>query len=72
MVDNMADEYTAQEKAAWVTWELANGGELTPRDLITRFNITHQAASYILYGLSRVTPIHRTDEGRWRRFNHTT
>lgn len=64
-------EYTPQEKAAWVAWQLAVGEELTPRDIMTQFDISHQAASYILHGLSRVTPIYRTDESRWRRFNHT-
>lgn len=66
----MTTEYTPQEKAAWVAWQLAVGEELTTHDLILRFNTTRQGAEYILNGLSRVVPIQK-DEARWRRFNHT-
>lgn len=68
----MSEQYTPQEKAAWITWQLATGNELTTQDVMAQFNISHQGASYIMIGLSRVTPIYRTEQSRWRRFNSTT
>lgn len=68
----MADNrYSAQEKAAIITWQLARGQAISSGEIQRRFNITPQGVNYIMDNLSRVTPIYQ-DGATWRPLNVNT
>jgi hypothetical protein len=62
----MSDQdYTAQEKAALVTWHLAHGEELTTAEIALMAGLTFQGAWFLMIRLARVLPIYRNDAGVW-------
>jgi len=68
------DSYTAQERAAWVAWQLATGVELSTKEIAEHLSVTRQGAESIMNRVSRVAPVYKDVDydGRWRKFNHTT
>jgi len=64
--------YTAHERATIVSWRLAEGAALSTREIAEMVGVTRQAAHYMMDSISRVAPVYRGDDSRWRRFNHTT
>ena len=61
----MDSDYTAQEKAALITWHLAHGEGLQTRDIVKLTGLTRQGAWELMQHLSRVIPIYQDDTDTW-------
>jgi len=61
----MDADYTAQEKAALITWHLALGEGLQTRDIVKLTGLTRQGAWELMQHLSRVIPIYQDDTDTW-------
>jgi len=59
-------ESTPTERAAQVTYWLANGKRLTTADVAESLQINQRTAQRLVVSVSRVLPIYRDDEGFWR------
>ena len=68
----IADDFSAQEKAAKVTWLFAHEHEMTASDVARRFAMTPQGAYKLLWTISRVVPIAPDGQGRWKSFCNST
>lgn len=62
------ESYSAQEKAADVTWKLAHGEGVKVKDIATSYAITIRGAYRLMDTVSRVIPISYSDSGVWRKF----
>jgi hypothetical protein len=58
-------EYTAQEKAALVSWHLAHGEGMSTAEVATITGLTWGGAWHLMNRLSRVLPIYRDESGVW-------
>ena len=61
----VADDYTAQERAALITLEIFAGAELTTAEIAQRVGVTYQGARAMMDKISRVVPVY-VDNGLWR------
>ena len=61
----MEPDFTAQEKAALITWHLAHGEEITTTEVAHMAGLTWAGAWFLMERLSRVLPIYRDDRGVW-------
>ena len=61
----MDSDYTAQEKAALITWHLAHGEGMTTAEIAMMTGMTWAGAWFLMERLSRVLPIYRDDYGIW-------
>jgi len=61
----MDSDYTAQEKAALITWHLAHGEGMQTRDVAEMAGLSMPGAWYLMQRLSRVIPIYQDDRGFW-------
>lgn len=62
-------EFTSQEKAANVSWRLANGEGVTVQEVADSFSMTWQGANKMLCVISRVIPIAPNSTGVWQKFD---
>jgi len=62
----MADPVTPQERAAVLTWFMAQGGSATAQRVARMLGVQPRRAQDLLNELSRVIPIYRTDRGNWQ------
>jgi hypothetical protein len=58
-------DYTAQEKAALVSWHLAHGEEMTTGEIASMTGLTWGGAWWLMARLSRVLPIYQNEKGVW-------
>lgn len=61
----MDTDYTAQEKAALITWHLAHGEGMQTRDVAKMAGLTMPGAWYLMQRLARVIPIYQDGQGFW-------
>ena len=61
----MDTDYTAQEKAALITWHLAHGAGMQTRDVAKLTGLTMVGAWYMMQRLARVIPVYQDDRGVW-------
>ena len=61
----MDTDFTAQERAALITWHLAHGEGLQTRDIVKLTGLTRQGAWELMQHLSRVIPIYQDDTDTW-------
>lgn len=61
----MSDDYTAQERAALITWHLAHGERITTAEIASLTGLTWAGAWFLMRRLSRVLPIYQDDQGGW-------
>ena len=61
----MDADYTAQEKAALITWHLAHGEGLQTSDVVKLTGLTRQGAWELMQHLARVIPIYQDDTDTW-------
>ena len=61
----METDYTAQEKAALITWHLAHGEGMQTRDVAKMAGLSMPGAWYLMQRLSHVLPIYQDDCGFW-------
>lgn len=61
-------EFTPQERAAKLTFDLVNGGEKTSRQVAEDLGMTVHGARRLLCNVSRVVPIAPDERGVWRLF----
>ena len=61
----METDYTAQEKAALVTWHLAHGEGMQTRDVAEMTGLAMPGAWYLMQNLARVIPIYQDSQGFW-------
>ena len=61
----MDTDYTAQEKAALVTWHLAHGEGMTTTEIARMTGLTWQGAWLLMTHLAHVLPIYQDDNRRW-------
>lgn len=66
------NEFTPQEKAARVAFQMALGEGFTVREVADDFGMTWRGAYRMITGISRVVPIAQDDGGRWRHFCNMT
>ena len=64
----MDSDYTPQERAFWMGWQLAHGAEMSARDIAERLGMTERGARQMMSRGERVLPI-CLDGGRWRKFS---
>lgn len=62
-------EVTSQQKAAEVSWLLANGETLTTTQVAERYQMTWSGAYKLMTTISQQIPITQDDKSRWRRFD---
>ena len=62
----MSEPCTPQERAAALTWFMANGGSASARQVASMLGVKPRRAQALLNELSRVIPIFRMDCGNWR------
>ena len=60
------DGYTAQERAALVTYQLVSGAEMSTAEIAERTGLSRAGAWHMMNRVSRVVPLYQ-DGGRWRR-----
>ena len=58
--------YSAQERAALVTWEILRGDELTTAEIARRCGMSYQGAEKLMTHVSRVVPVY-VEGGFWKR-----
>ena len=58
-------DYTPQEKAALITWHLAQGEGMRTVDVAVLVGIARQNAWALMCRLSRVIPIYQDPDGFW-------
>jgi predicted DNA-binding transcriptional regulator YafY len=58
-------ESTPTERAAQVTYWLANGKRLTTADVAESLQISQRTAQRLFTSVSRVLPVYRDDSGYW-------
>lgn len=63
----MNNEYTAQERAALIALRLADGAEMTTREIAEETGLSPNAAWYMMQKISRVIPIYQNGTGAWKR-----
>jgi len=63
----MDNDLVVTERAARITWALAEGARLTTREVAERSNFQVRSAYYMMLKLARVLPIALDDCGRWCR-----
>jgi len=61
----MDSDYTAQEKAALITWHLAHGEGMQTRDVAKMAGLSMPGAWYLMQRLSRVLPVYQDEQGFW-------
>lgn len=59
-------DYTAQERAALITFQLLEGAQMTTSEIAQRIGVTYHGARYMMEKVSRVVPVYE-DGGRWSR-----
>jgi len=59
-------ESTPTERAAQVTYWLANGRSLTTAEVAESLQISQRTAQRLFTAVSRTIPCYRDDDGRWR------
>ena len=64
-------DFTPQERAAKLTFDLVNGGAKTSRQVAEDLGITVHGARRLLCNVSRVVPIAPDERGVWRMFELT-
>ena len=65
-ISNREREFTSQERAMLVAWELSSGAELAVRDVMRLTGLRSRAARRLLSLACRVLPVFK--EGRrWRK-----
>jgi len=67
MIDG--EEYTPQEKAAYIAWKMAQGESFSTKEVAEAFSVTYNGAYSMLTRISRVVPIAPSCQrgGRWQR-----
>lgn len=58
-------EYTTQERAALVTFEIVTGREMTTAEIAERIGTSRQSAWLLMQRVSRVVPVYQNN-GRWQ------
>ena len=58
-------DFSAQEKAALVTWHLAHGESMQNRDVANLTGLSMTGAWQLMQKLARVLPIYQDDRGVW-------
>jgi len=61
----MDTDYTAQERAALVTWHLAHGQGMQTRDVAKLTGLEREGAWRLMQRLARVIPIYQDERGVW-------
>lgn len=61
----MDTDYTAQEKAALITWHLVHGEAMQTKDVAKMAGLSMVGAWYLMQRLARVIPIYQDDQGFW-------
>ncbi len=61
-------DFTPQERAAKLTFDLANGRAMTSRQVAEDLDMTIHGARRLLSNVSRVVPIAPDERGVWRLF----
>jgi hypothetical protein len=64
--DNQQREYSAHQKASYVTFLLLQGNELTTAGIATLTGLTWEGAEYMMDMISGVLPIVKVN-GKWRK-----
>lgn len=60
-------ELTVTERAAFVGWRLMVGDVWTTQEVATLMGITYQGADQLLSRASRIIPIYRDSDRKWKR-----
>ena len=60
-------DWVAQERAAKTAWLLADGAQLTTREIAERVELHVKSAYHMMNKLARVLPIILDEYGRWQR-----
>lgn len=60
-------ELTAQERAAKVTWELAEGNGMTTAQVAEMTGLSTMGAWHLMQRVCRVAPVTQDEGGEWRR-----
>lgn len=60
------DELTPQERAARVTWAIAQGETMSTQQVATLAGMSERGARWLMARLSRVLPVFQDDSGLWR------
>lgn len=69
IMDPDGEGITAKDRAAMLAWKLARGAQLTTSDIASEYQISRKGAARFLNEISRVLPIIRDLDGRWKDVN---
>lgn len=67
MSDYPDKDMVVTERAATVSWQLADGVRMTTREIAERSGLQLRGTYYMMLKLSRVLPIALDEYGRWHR-----
>ena len=59
------EDYTAQQKAGLVAWQMAHGAAMQTRDVAELTGLSMMGSLYLMWNLSCVIPIYQDDRGIW-------
>ena len=62
-------DWVAQERAAKTAWLLADGAQLTTREIAERVELHVKSAYHMMNKLARVLPITLDECGHWQRID---
>jgi len=67
MSDFPRSDLVVTERAAQTAWMLADGAQLTTREIASHVGLQLKSAYHMMNKIARVLPIRLDDEGRWHR-----
>jgi len=69
MSDYPKADFVVTERAAAVSWQLADGAKMTTREIAEHSGLKLRGTYYMMLKLSRVLPIALDEIGRWHRID---
>ena len=67
MSDFPRSDLVVTERAAQTAWMLADGAQLTTREIASRVGLQLKSAYHMMNKIARVLPIRLDEEGKWHR-----
>ena len=68
-MDYPGNDLVVTERAAAVSWQLADGARMTTREIAEHSGLRLRGTYYMMLKLSRVLPIALDEWGRWHRID---